>query len=409
MARITCILAGRLIPVLGTALLLAALGCREDAEPPTAPEPGPTLDIVPAPALSFSQLSAGSAHTCGLTTDNLAYCWGYGGTGALGNGTTTSHSSPTAVAGGLVFRQVSAGSGHTCGVSTDNRVYCWGLNDRGQLGDGTLTGRLRPVAVAREVRFFQVTAGFRHSCGVATDGRAFCWGANSLGQLGIGTLGRRLRPAEVAGGLRFRQVNAGSSGHTCGVTTENVAYCWGRNDFGQLGDGTTTLRRLGPVPVAGGLQFRLVDAGGFYTCGVALNELTYCWGWNGTGQLGIGIEDPGPHPRPQRVHAGGLRFVLVRSAGFHTCGVTTGDRAYCWGDNSAGQLGEGTSGGTRLTPVPVAGGLEFSGVTVGGSHTCGRTTDLQAYCWGNNAVGQLGDGTTITPRLTPVPVAPPGP
>jgi alpha-tubulin suppressor-like RCC1 family protein len=397
----------RLAPVLAPAVV-AALGCREDAESPTAPGPEAGLDITPAAALSFLQLSAGSGHTCGVTTDNLAYCWGSNFIGQLGDGTSDfdAHPRPVLVAGGLQFRQVDAGDAHTCGVTTSNRVYCWGDNRRGQLGDGTRTGRPTPVAVASDLRFLQVSTGLNHSCGLTTGARAFCWGANSFGQLGIGTFGRRLRPAAVAGGLQFTQIATGAL-NTCGVTTGNLAYCWGRNEAGALGDGTISRHQLAPVAVVGGLQFRLVHAAGLHSCGVALNDLTYCWGVNGSAQLGIGTDNPGPYLTPQRVHAGGVRFRLVRASGPHTCGATMDNRAYCWGDNTFGEVGDGTT--TRaFTPVPVAGGLAFSGVTAGPSHTCGRTTDAQAYCWGYNGSGQLGDGTTVTPRLTPVPVASPG-
>src|SRR5207247_1798389 len=130
------------------AIVVAALGCRENAESPTAPEAGPTLDITPALVLSFRQVSAGGLHTCGVTTSNVAYCWGANGHGQLGDGTITLRSRPVAVAGGHSFRQVSTGDRHTCGLTTDNRVYCWGFNIAGQLGDGTTTDRLRPTAVA---------------------------------------------------------------------------------------------------------------------------------------------------------------------------------------------------------------------------------------------------------------------
>ena len=146
----------RLAPVLAPALLVAALGCREDAESPTAPEPGPALKTTQAQTLPFRQVSAG---TCGVTPDHRAYCWGDNFLGQLGDGTTTDRLTPVAVAGGLRFREVSTGFVHTCGVTPDDRAYCWGLNASGQLGDGTTTNRLTPVAVAGGLRFRQVTAG----------------------------------------------------------------------------------------------------------------------------------------------------------------------------------------------------------------------------------------------------------
>jgi alpha-tubulin suppressor-like RCC1 family protein len=353
-------------------------------------------------------VSAGGFHTCGVTTSDLAYCWGRNSEGQLGDGTTTGRRlTPVAVAGGLRFRQVSAdGFGYTCGVTTDNQAFCWGNNFYGQLGDGTTTTRLTPVAVAGGLRFRQVSAGAAHTCGVTTDDRAYCWGFNQVGQLGDGTTINRLTPVAVAGGLRFRQLSPDGSAHTCGVTTDDRAYCWGRNAaVGALGDGTTT-DRLTPVAVAGGLSFRQVSAGGFHTCGVTTTNLAYCWGYNADGQLGDSTTTR--HLRPVRV-AGGHRFLQVNAAGSYTCAVNPFNvnpfnRAFCWGNNFYGQLGDGTTT-TRLTPVRVVGGLPFRQVSAGGVHTCGVTTSDLAYCWGyNNFFGALGDGTLIN-RRRPTPVA----
>jgi alpha-tubulin suppressor-like RCC1 family protein len=197
-----------LMSVLAGALMLAALGCREDTEAPTAPESGQALATSSTAPLAFRQVSAGGEHTCGVTTDDRAYCWGRNFSGELGDGTTTDHSTPVAVTGGLRFRQVSAGGAHTCGLTTDDRAYCWGAG--GLLGDGTTTPRLNPVAVAGGRRFRQVSAGSSHSCAVTPFDRAFCWGFNPSGQLGDGTTSRRLTPVRVQGaGLLFRQVSAG--------------------------------------------------------------------------------------------------------------------------------------------------------------------------------------------------------
>jgi alpha-tubulin suppressor-like RCC1 family protein len=137
----------RLAPVLALALV-AALGCREDAESPTGPEAGPALATGSAQALTFRQVSAGDFHSCGVTTDNRALCWGQNHAGRLGDGTSDNDSTPVAVAGGLRFLQVSAGVSYTCGVTTDNRAYSWGADNAGQLGDGTTTSSSTPVAVA---------------------------------------------------------------------------------------------------------------------------------------------------------------------------------------------------------------------------------------------------------------------
>jgi alpha-tubulin suppressor-like RCC1 family protein len=426
----------RLAPVLVPAVVVAALSCREDAESPTAPELAPSLKTTQAQALSFRQVSTGANYTCGVTPDNRAYCWGANRLGNLGDGTTTDRLTPVAVVGGLRFRQVSAGNFHACGVTTNNRAYCWGLNQTGELGNGTNTGpemcdnffpcSSSPVALAGGLRFALVRAGGNHTCGVTPGNLAYCWGFNAAGQLGNGTntgpetcvFGRACSttPVAVAGGLRFRQMAAGLD-HTCGSTPAKRAYCWGSNFFGQLGDGTTT-QRLTPVPVAGGLQFSRIAAGQRHTCALTPDHRVYCWGENAAGQLGNGTST-GPEvcngfscsTKPVRI-VGGRRFLLVSAGGFHTCALTPGNLAYCWGRNFEGQLGDGTNTGPEICdqvpcstrPVRVVDGLGFRQVNGGHVHTCALTPNHRAYCWGDNDQGQLGDGTT-TDRLTPVPVA----
>jgi alpha-tubulin suppressor-like RCC1 family protein len=398
---LACSRAGLLTRLLVPAILLSGLACRQDTESPTGPDSGPTLATTATSALAFRQVSAGVQHTCGVTPDDRAYCWGVNSDGELGDGTTTQRLTPVPVLGGLKFRQVSAGQGHTCGVTTDNRAYCWGNNLFHQLGDGTTTTRLTPVPVAGGLRFRQVSVGDYHTCGwTYPDSRAYCWGFNGWGGLGDGTNADRASPVAVAGGRVFRQVSAGFN-HTCAVTPTYEAYCWGLNDRGQLGDSTEVAFRLAPVLVAGGHRFAQADAGLRQTCAVTSGGRAFCWGDGRQGQLGNGKTYLSFWPR--RV-AGTLYFTRVSVGNSHTCAETNENRAYCWGINYFGQLGDGTTT-TRLTPVAVAGGLYFSQVSAG-YHTCGRTPEAVAYCWGDNFAGQLGDGTT-TDRLVPTAVSGP--
>jgi alpha-tubulin suppressor-like RCC1 family protein len=164
--------------------MVAALGCREDATSPTAPGADPALTTATAQALLFRQVSTGGgAHTCGVTTSNVAYCWGRNSDGQLGDGTTIGRLTPVRVAGERRFRQVSAGDFHTSGVNPFDRAFGWGRNFAGQLGDGTTSDRLTPVRVVRGLRFRAVGLGSNHSCGVTTSDVAYCWGFNDVGQL----------------------------------------------------------------------------------------------------------------------------------------------------------------------------------------------------------------------------------
>jgi alpha-tubulin suppressor-like RCC1 family protein len=181
-------------------------------------------------------------------------------------------------------------------VNLFDRAFCWGNNSTSQLGDNTTTQRLTPARVVGGLRFRQVTAG-THTCGVTTSDQAYCWGRNDHGQLGDGTLHIRRRPVAVAGGLSFRHVVANHSqestirGYSCGVTRANLAYCWGGNRYGQLGNGTFE-SSLTPVAVTGGLQFRQVSVGESETCGVTTGDRAYCWGRNAEGPAPAPVPDP---------------------------------------------------------------------------------------------------------------------
>ena len=340
----------------------------------------------------FASVSAGDQYTCGATAGGVAYCWGANTYGQLGDGTTVSNRLvPAKVSGGLSFASVSASFRHTCGVTSGGVAHCWGAGAWGKLGDGTRCTWLSPVEVYGGLNFTSVSAGTLHTCGLTTGGFAYCWGRGDYGQLGDGAGMRSDTPVAVSGGLSFASVSAGGQ-HTCGVTIGGVAYCWGGNYSGQLGEGFTGIRLFTPVEVSGGLSFASVSAGTGHTCGVTTGGVAYCWGSNGLGQLGDGslviIRNI-----PVAVY-GGLSFASVSTGKFHTCGVTSGGVAYCWGDNRNGELGDGTTVSNRVTPVAVTGGLTFVSVSAGYRHTCGVTTDWVAYCWGENAYGQLGDATT---------------
>ena len=388
-------------------LVAGALACAEDDQTPAGPEAGTPLAVTAAATalgstLSFYQVSAGYHHSCGVTLDNRAFCWGFRGSGnpspsALGDGSTDGSTTPVPVAGGLRFHQLSAGYATTCGVTLDHLAYCWGANARGEIGDGTNAFRAKPVRVVGGHLFRQIETNLEHTCAVSyPDNRLFCWGRNVDGELGDGTQTDRPKPVAVASTLAFRQVSAGYD-HTCAVTMDDRALCWGTNKYGQVGDITKALHRLKPFRVGSGLAFHQVDAGHNFTCATTTDNKAYCWGDGRNGQLGDNGSAIVFSPQPV---AGNLRFTFVTAGGFQACGQTTGRKAYCWGilyylsDNLTSR---------QRSPVAIGGGLTFVQLSAGENQSCGKTPESEAYCWGSGQSGELGNGAG-TNSARPVPV-----
>jgi len=246
--------------------------------------------------------------------------------------------------------------------------------------------------VAGGLSFTSISTDGPAVCGVAAGGRLYCWGR-------MGAVASRT-PKAMAEGIAFRSVDVGDRFY-CGVATDGRVFCQGKNASGELGDGTKAGGKdYAPVPLSGGLRFASVSAGSRHACGVTMEGAAWCWGANLTGQLGVA-----PSATPSYVPVavdGGLRFRSVSAGYDYTCGVTTTDEAYCWGVNQYGQLGDGSTT-TASRPVRV-GTLMASSIVTGMSHTCALATDGRVFCWGRNAYGELGDGTR-TPRRTPAPVA----
>jgi aqualysin 1 len=354
--------------------------------------------LVVRPALPFTVISPGFSYTCGVTTENRAYCWGSNYFGALGTGTTTGSLTPVPVTGGLSFSAVRASDFHTCGIATDGRAYCWGINEAGRLGDGTEARSDRPVAVSGGLAFRQLALGKDHTCGVTTDHRAFCWGYNGVGQLGNGSTIDSRVPVPVAGGLALVSISA-SDTYTCGVTSDGTAHCWGDNGKGQFGNGTV-VGSLVPVRAGGALRFQTLSTAVSHACGVTTGAQAYCWGFEDTGALGTGYVGSRTVLAPVPV-AGGLAFAGITTRDWHTCGTTTSGAAYCWGKGLFGVLGTGTTDASTV-PARVVGDRAFAGVIAHKTRTCGWTPWGEGYCWGSNSSGALGDGSTTR---SSVPVA----
>lgn len=352
--------------------------------------------------LTFASIAAGAIHSCGVTTSGAAYCWGtqpYG----LGDGTTTQRSSPILVAGS--YKAAAVGHHYSCLLATNGAVTCWGRAESGELGNGSFTSRPVP-GIVPEIVATTITAGWYHACALVAAGSARCWGYNITRQLGLEAPDSLDRPSPhtVAGTLQFVAIDAARF-HSCALTTQGAAYCWGANDRGQIGNGSTGNHVQGPTAVSGGLTFGAITAGGTFvsgsgrtghSCALTANGTAHCWGNNWWGELGNNSTTSSSIPVPV---AGSIAFKAIAAGSMHTCALTTAGTAYCWGENTNGELGDGTNV-QRLTPQLVSGGQAFATISAGDGFTCAVTAAGVAYCWGSNTGGQLGDGTNVS-RNTP--------
>ncbi len=289
------------------------------------------------------------------------------------------------------FSSVAAGGNSTCGVANGGIGYCWGNNSFGQLGNSSNSNSAIPIKVVGGLTFSSMTVGSieGYACGLTTSGAAYCWGYNDYGQLGSGNFTTSTVPVAVTGNLTFTALSAGNGGQACGIATGGAAYCWGYNGSGGLG--SSSAFSSNPVPVSGGLSFKSISAGqNGQTCALTTAGAAYCWGNGASGALGNGAQTSTNTPVAV---SGGLTFKSISAGYSSTCGLTTAGAAYCWGDNTYGELGNSTTT-SSTTPVAVGGNLTFNAISVGDAFACGLTTTGAAYCWGFNGEGQLGIGAS---------------
>ena len=312
-------------------------------------------------------------------------------------------------------------TGHlfSCALDTERYAHCWGHNFAGKLGNASVdpvqdTLSDVPVAVSGGMRFNDLVAAGSHACGLTPDGEAYCWGYARYGQLGTATpqvcysinttpIECSFVPVEVSGGHRFRQLAAGTLPFVCGLTVDRETYCWGSNEYQQLGTESGDLCgpssvdcSVTPMAVNAAPVFEFISAGLWHVCGVTNDREVYCWGVNQNAVFGNGSTESASEPTPVSNWP-----VLTRILGGSdfSCGLTLSGQAWCAGDNGLGELGSGTQNNSA-TPIAVAGGLTFTSLSTQREnsvigHACGIGTDGAAYCWGANTHGQLGVAQTF--------------
>ncbi|MFC7531511.1 RCC1 domain-containing protein [Actinoplanes sp. GCM10030250] len=303
-----------------------------------------------------------------------------------------------------------AGNSHTCQLDGNGKAYCWGEGDHGRLGNGSVVSQTRPTAVEAPagVTLTQLAAGGSHTCGLGNDTKSYCWGRGYKGQLGNSGVADQARPVAVRApaGVVFTQLVAGDE-HTCGLAGDSRAYCWGDGDYGQLGN-ADLVRQMTPevVNAPAGVTFTRLAAGGVHTCGLGADTKAYCWGNGVYGQLGNGGTVGQLSPVAVDAPAGVI-FTELAVGRFHTCGLAGDHQAYCWGEEGSGALGDGgTDDRSRPVAVSAPAGVSFIQLAAGNGHTCGLGSDTRAYCWGSGGSGALGDGGTDD-RSRPVAVQAP--
>jgi alpha-tubulin suppressor-like RCC1 family protein len=386
-------------------VLLAVVGCGESSTEP----------IVGRPTANGA-LALGSRFSCALNDAARLYCWGDGLAGQIGDSAFLERFSPTAARGVRDYRAVAAGDRTGCALDTTGMAWCWG-DDPARV---TLFPTLRstPTAVTAPRPFASITVGRNFACALTSAGEAYCWGENGRGQLGVGDQVSHQAPTPVVGGVQFTAIDAGFW-HVCGVTSDGTVFCWGDNTYGNLGTGDLISSNAPKRIVGTTARFRSVTAGSVHTCAISDVGSTFCWGSNFAGQLGDGTAQRRTTPTPA---AAGYSFVRLRASRgnsfiSHTCGVDTTGAVYCWGANEKSQLGNGPTEDGCLTllgavqartcsylPVRVVGLPKAAMVDLGQEHTCAITGDHQAYCWGENLHGELGDGSGVA-QFVPVKVA----
>jgi alpha-tubulin suppressor-like RCC1 family protein len=342
-----------------------------------AAAPAPVSDT-----LKFASVTVGGAHACGLTAEGKAYCWGKNDVGQLGDSTTIDRPSPVPVVGGLTFRMLSAGARHTCGISTDDDPYCWGGNESGQLGDGSRANLHMPYRIGGDLRVAQISAGGQHTCATQIhwdkQDRAVCWGSNKFGQLGDMSPVDASSPVETFGVIRYVSIATGAH-HSCGATRQGKVFCWGANNRGQLGNAGTTLSQV-PFPIRMNRKVTItkVTAGADHTCALSSEGEVFCWGENEAGQIGNGKAGKALAPT-------GLRdaesFTAIAAGGNETCGIRVDGTASCWGSNASGALGPSAVGGARI-PTPALAGNKLTAIVLGAGRGCALRADGETVCWG---------------------------
>ena len=352
--------------------------------------------------LKAVSVSSGVGFSCAVVTDGSVRCWGANDYGQLGDGSGIFSDVPVTVSNANGLTAVAAGDTHACARTASGTVLCWGANDHGQLGNGSTTNSTIPVAVEGLTGAIAITAGSAFSCALFADGTVQCWGSNLYGELGIGgtnSVDKSTFAVLVKGITNATQISAGGS-HSCAVLSDGSIQCWGFNVDGEIGNISPgwVAAALEPIAVVNLTDALLVSAGGWHTCALVAGHYVKCWGAGGYGQLGNHTQSSGYQPVDvTEIHG---TAVAISAGDSHTCATNADGTVYCWGSNSTGQLGNGTTTNWS-SPILVTNLYGVQAVAAGYGHNCALLNDGSVHCWGDNYNGDLGNSSQLQ-SLIPV-------
>ncbi len=333
------------------------------------------------------------SHACAITPSGVAKCWGRAYEGSLGDGSTGVLAPAPVTVAGTLSTMIAPGQAHTCSLNPSGGAECWGTGGQGALGNGAYASSSSPVLVSGlSAGVSRIASGGQMSCAVTAVGRAMCWGT---GQLGNGATTVSAVPVEVAGlSSGVAQISVGAA-HSCVVTVAGAARCFGSNNYGQLGDGSTNDSAT-PVNVVGlGAGVASISVGIVRTCAVTTAGAAKCWGDGTAGSLGNGSSAHSSLPVDVQGLGSGVRQISTGAA--HTCAVTTSGRAMCWGANGGGILGDGTTTNS-FVPVNVHGLVSgVASISAGSFNSCAVTVQGEAWCWGSGALGNGSSSSSTVP------------
>jgi hypothetical protein len=412
---------------------------------------GQSIQAIATTRDAAGEILAGRSVTWATSNASVASITGMGTISALTPGTTTISAASEGERATVVMTvspdqvvSIGAGNSYACALKGSGRLYCWGLLHWGSSSPF-------PIIVGPEFRWSQIATGSSHMCGLTFEGHAYCWGRNRSGALGIGLAKDTTisSPSLVKGGLQFLQLSQISSLWTCGVTNaDRSLYCWGGLAGFGVENSPTGVSSNEPRRVVGAPSLRELSGGGgllcgrteqlesycvgftgfetlpsptliasplgqsgiypigqSLTCSVTESNQAWCFGKNSSGELGPTIGSTVPYANPVRIGQGISWAKFSFGVTNHWCGLDTSNRAYCWGTNASGEVGDGTTT-LRTVPTLIAGAylaLAPSNSVYGSGNfdfTCGLSTNREVYCWGHGNEGQIGDGT-FTSSLVP--------